>query len=141
MSQAKAILNDYRQSPRKVRLIADLVRGKKVEEALSVLSFMPKRASLPIKKLIESAVANAKNLEIPTDNLIIKGITVDGGKILYRRLPMSRGRAFTMRKRTSHVNIVLDEGVESKKKIKKEKIVEDKKEIKTAKPKKAVINK
>lgn len=119
MAEAKATLSDYRQSPRKVRVVADMVRGKKVEDALITLSFVPKRAALPLQKLLASALANAKNLEIPLDNLVVKEISVDGGKILYRRLPMSRGRAFVLRKRTSHVNVVLEEG--APKKVKKAK--------------------
>jgi len=109
MKQAKATLSDYRQSPRKVRGVANLVRGRKVEDALITLSFVPKRSAGPIQKLLASAVANAKNLSLPLENLIVKKISVDGGKILYRSLPMSRGRAFRMRKRTSHINIVLGE--------------------------------
>jgi large subunit ribosomal protein L22 len=109
MAEAKATLSDYRQSPRKVRIVADMVRGKRVEDAIITLSFIPKRSAGPIQKLLQSAVANAKNLSIPLENLVVKEIAVDGGKILYRRLPMSRGRAFVLRKRTSHVNIVLAE--------------------------------
>ena len=119
MNEAKATLSDYRQSPRKVRVVADMVRGKKVEEALITLSFVSKRSALPLQKLIASALANAKNLEIPLEDLVIKEISVNGGKILYRRLPMSRGRAFILRKRTSHVDVVLGEGKPSVKKLKK----------------------
>ncbi len=119
MNEAKATLSDYRQSPRKVRVVADMVRGKKVEEALITLSFVSKRSALPLQKLIASALANAKNLEIPLEDLVIKEISVNGGKILYRRLPMSRGRAFILRKRTSHVDVVLAEGKPSIKKLKK----------------------
>ncbi|MDB5254437.1 MAG: ribosomal protein large subunit ribosomal protein [Parcubacteria group bacterium] len=121
MAEAKATLSNYRQSPRKVRIVADMVRGKKVEDAIITLSFVAKRSSEPLKKLLESAVANAKNLSIPLENLVVKEIAVDGGKILYRRLPMSRGRAFVMRKRTSHVNIVLAEVIPKVKKSKKTK--------------------
>src|SRR5689334_24364548 len=109
MSEAKATLSNYRQSPRKVRGVATLIRGKSIEEARDILSFVPKRAALPVQKLLASAVANAKNLSIPLENLFVKQVGVDGGKIMYRRLPMSRGRAFAIRKRTSHVNIVLGE--------------------------------
>lgn len=109
MAQAKATLSDYRQSPRKVRLVANMVRGKRVADALITLSFVPKRAAGPVQKLLASALGNAKNLSIPEENLVVKEISVDGGKILYRRLPMSRGRAFSIRKRTSHINIVLEE--------------------------------
>ncbi len=118
MAQAKATLSDYRQSPRKVRLVANMVRGKRVADALITLSFVPKRAAGPVQKLLASALGNAKNLSIPEENLVVKEISVDGGKILYRRLPMSRGRAFSIRKRTSHINIVLEEVVPKAKKSK-----------------------
>jgi len=118
MAEAKATLSDYRQSPRKVRGVANLVRGKKVEDAMTTLSFVPKRSAGPVQKLLASAIANAKNLSIPMENLIVKKISVDGGKILYRSLPMSRGRAFRIRKRTSHINIVLAEEIPKAKKLK-----------------------
>ena len=107
MNQATAHLKTYRQSPRKVRLIADAVRGKKVEDAITALSFIPKRSAEPVQKLIASALANAKVLSIPTENLIIKKITVDAGSILYRRRPRSHGMSNPIRKRTSHVSVVL----------------------------------
>ena len=103
MNEAKAQLNDYRQSPRKVRVVADAVRGKKVEDALNILTFIPKRAGLPLKKLIASAYANAGKAE----GLIIKKIEVNAGATLYRRRPRSRGMANPIRKRTSHVSVVL----------------------------------
>ncbi len=115
MAQVRAQLSNYRQSPRKVRVVADLLRGKKVEDALITLTFTTKRAAKPLEKLLSSAIANAKNLSIPTDNLIVKEISVDGGKILYRRRPRSHGMANPIRKRTSHVNIVLTEGPHKKK--------------------------
>lgn len=107
--EAKAEMNNYRQSPRKVRVVADTVRGKSVTEALTILSFVPKRAALPLQKLVASALANAKNLSIPTENLIVKEMMVDAGAILYRRQPRSRGMANPLRKRTSHVKVVLGE--------------------------------
>lgn len=119
MQEAKAEMNNYRQSPRKVRVVADTVRGKSVAEALTLLSFVPKRAALPLQKLVASALANAKNLSIPTENLIVKEMRVDGGSILYRRQPRSRGMANPLRKRTSHVKVVLAEG--KPKKVKKAK--------------------
>ncbi len=125
MAEAKATLSDYRQSPRKVRIVADMVRGKKVEDAIITLSFIPKRSALPLQKLLASAVANAKNLSIPMENLVVKEIRVDGGKILYRRLPMSRGRAFSIRKRTTHVNITLAEVAPKVKKSRANKIAKD----------------
>lgn len=110
MAEAKAQLTNYRQSPRKVRVVANLVRGKSVGEAFDLLTFVPKRAGLPLKKLLSSAVDNAKNLSL-NGNLIVKEIKVDSGKILYRRLPMAHGRAFPMRKRTSKVSITVSEVV------------------------------
>ena len=105
--EARAHLNSYRQSPRKVRLVADALRGKKVQDAITVLSFMPKRSALPIQKLLSSALANAKVLEMSTDNLVVKEIRVDAGTTLYRRRPRSRGQANPIRKRTSHVSVTL----------------------------------
>lgn len=108
---ATAILNNYRQSPRKVRLVADLVRGKSVESALSALSFLTKRAAAPIKKLIESAAANAKNDgKADVSKLLIKEIRVDGGVTMKRIMPRARGSAYPIKKRTSKVVVVLVEG-------------------------------
>jgi large subunit ribosomal protein L22 len=121
MQKVTAELKTYRQSPRKVRLVADTVRGKRVEEALTILSFMPKRAALPLQKLVASAMANAKNLSVATENLVVKEMMVDAGPILYRRQPRSRGMANPIRKRTSHVRVVLVEGAPKKvKRAKKE---------------------
>ncbi len=103
MTQVKATLSNYRQSPRRVRLVADAVRGKRVEEALNILTFIPKRAGLPLKKLIASAYANAGK----ADGLIVKEIKVDAGSTLHRRRPRSKGMANPIRKRTSHVSVVL----------------------------------
>lgn len=107
MSEARAELKNYRQSPRKVRLVADTVKGKRVSEALTLLSFVPKRAALPLQKLLASAVANAKNLSLAEENLIVKEMRVDAGPTLYRRQPRSRGMANPLRKRTSRVLVVL----------------------------------
>lgn len=122
MNEAKATLKNYRQSPRKVRVVADLVRGKRVDDALVTLMYTTKRATNPLSKLLSSAIANAKNLSIPTENLVVKEISVDGGAILYRRLPKSRGQATPIRKRTSHVTITLGEGKPKKVKVAKAKI-------------------
>jgi len=116
MVQAKAQLKTYRQSPRKVRLVAGLVRGKKVDQAITLLAFTAKRSSLPILKLISSALANAKSLSLPTENLVIKEIKVDEGTTLYRRRPRSRGMANPIRKRTSHISVILDEAIDKKQK-------------------------
>lgn len=107
MTEAKAQLNNYRQSPRKVRLVADTVRGKSIEEAIRTLSFIPKRSALPLQKLLASALANAKNLSLPTENLVIKEISVNAGATLYRRRPRSKGMANPIRKRTSRVSVTL----------------------------------
>ncbi len=107
MKTAQATLRNFRQAPRKMRMVANTVRGKKVAEALVNLDFVAKKASLPIKTLIMSALANAKSLEIPTENLIIKTIKVDSGAILYRRMPAARGTAHPIRKRTSQIFVEL----------------------------------
>ena len=108
MELATAKLNNYRQSPRKVRVVANLIRGKKVEDAIASLKFLDKRAAEPIMVLLKSAVANAKNLNMNESDLLIKELTVNGGKILYRRRPVSRGSAHTIHKRTSHISVVLE---------------------------------
>ncbi len=108
--QAKASLQYLRISPRKVRLVADLVRGKKVEEAQTILRFAIKRGSLPILKLLQSALASAKhNFQGEEQNLYISKITVNEGPRLKRVMAMSRGQAYPLFKRTSHILIVLDE--------------------------------
>ncbi len=117
MATAKATLSNFRQAPRKMRLVANAVRGKKVSEVLVNLDFVAKKASLPIKTLIMSALANAKAQDIPTENLIVKTIKVDGGKIMYRRMPAARGSAHPIRKRTSAIFVELGEA-DSKKKVK-----------------------
>lgn len=119
MQEAKAHLKNYRQSPRKVRLVAGAVRGKSIAEAIDILSFVPNRAALPLQKLLASALANAKSQNIATENLTIKSLMVDEGPTLYRRRPRSRGMANPIRKRTSHVTVVVTEGVPKKSKTKK----------------------
>ncbi len=114
-----AQLNDYRQSPRKVRLVAGLIRGKKAEEAIDILTFTIKRASDPIISLLRSAIANAKtNFSLKVEDLFVKSLTVDNGAILYRRMPRARGIAFPIRKRTSHISLVLGVKETEVKKIK-----------------------
>jgi large subunit ribosomal protein L22 len=102
----KAFLKNYRQSPRKVRLVADLVRGKEVDKALAMLTFVNKRAALPVEKLIRSAVANAKNTG-ETRPLIVKSIAVDKGTVMKRFMPRARGAAARINKRSSHITIEL----------------------------------
>ena len=104
-----ARLNDYRQSPRKVRLVANLVKGKKINEVRNTLAFLVKRASKPLADLIESAVANAShNFNISADQLYVKEFRVDEGVVLKRRMPRARGMGYPINKRTSHIFIQLD---------------------------------
>ena|SRR5690606_37757074 len=103
----KAILKNYRQSPRKVRLLADLVRGKKVTEALRHLSFVDKRASLPFTKVIESAVANAKQAGRDIESLKIAKVAVDKGTVSTRFMPRARGSASPINRRSSHITVEL----------------------------------
>lgn len=106
----KAKLSKYRQAPRKVRLLADLIRGKSAEEAKVLLGTVSKRAALPVQKLLASAVANAGDTRnISENNLFIKEIRVDAGPTIKRFMPRAFGRATPIRKRTSHISIVLDE--------------------------------
>jgi large subunit ribosomal protein L22 len=99
-----------RVSPQKARLLADLVRGKKVEEALNILAFTPKAFARTLIKLINSAVANAQqNKQLDVDALRVKRISVDGGPTMKRHIPRAMGRATMIRKRSSHVTVVLDE--------------------------------
>jgi|ADurb_Cas_03_Slu_FD_contig_41_2188358_length_952_multi_2_in_0_out_0_1 large subunit ribosomal protein L22 len=107
----KAFLKNYRQSPRKVRLVAELIKGKRVAEALLLLDTLPKRASLPLKKLVDSAVSNASsnNSLIDPKDLFVENITVNKGIVLKRIMPRARGSASRINKRTSHVFITLTE--------------------------------
>ncbi|MFA5933913.1 MAG: 50S ribosomal protein L22 [Candidatus Paceibacterota bacterium] len=150
----KAMLKNYRQSPRKVRLIAGLIKGKRIKDADIQLSFLIKRGALPIKKLLASAVANAvKNFGMNPDTLIVKEICVDKGVVLKRSMPRARGSASRINKRSSHVTITLGEFGETKKaqakavkaekvEVKKEKVEKkDSKPIKKAPAKKAAAKK
>jgi len=106
----KASLRYMRVSPRKARLVADLVKGKDLDEALQIMRFTRRKAAGPIYKLLKSAEANADNMgTVDIDNLYVKAITVDPGPTLKRIMPRAMGRATLIRKRTSHVTVVLDE--------------------------------
>ncbi len=105
MTDATAKLTNYRQAPRKVRLVADMLRGLSVDRALAQLSLLPKRASEPLTKLIRSAAANAK--DIPQKDLYISTIQVNGGIVFKRMMPRARGRGAQILKRTSHVTLAL----------------------------------
>ena len=108
--EAKASIKQIRISPQKARLIADLVRGKEVGPAINTLRFMPKKGARIIKKLLESAIANAsQNESIDVDTLYIKKITVDAGPTMKRIRPRAMGRASRILKRSSQINVVLAE--------------------------------
>jgi len=120
----RAYLKNYRQSPRKVRLLAGFIRGKDVDKALAEVSYLPKRAALPMKKLIESAAANAKeNFNMEQKDLMVKDVTVDQGFTLKRYMPRAFGRASSINKRTSNISITL-----SVKEPQKEQKTKDKKQ-------------
>ncbi len=133
-----ATLNDYRQSPRKVRLVTNLVKGKKVEDAKNSLTFLIKRASKPLLALLDSAVANAEhNFNIKSENLFVKNFRVDEGVVLKRRRPRARGMAYPINKRTSHVFVELD--TLDNMPMKKSKMVKQEvAHVKEIKPKKAI---
>jgi len=106
----KAFLKNYRQSPRKVRLVADLIRGMDVVRARFTLKNLNKRSARPIDKLLSSAVANARvNNQKEEETLFVKSITVDEGVTLHRWMPRAFGRATPIRKRSSHITILLEE--------------------------------
>lgn len=104
-----AKLRYLRIAPRKVRLVADLIRGKSVKEAETILRFQVKRPAQPMMKLLQSAKANAKQQELDERQLYISKVTVDEGPKLKRYRPRARGRAYKIQKKTSHITLVLDE--------------------------------
>lgn len=105
----KAVLKNYRQSPRKVRLLADLVRGKKVEKALAVLAFTNKRASEPFAKVLRSALANAVAAGKDAGTLVVSRVAVDKGVVQKRFMPRARGSASPINRRSSHIVVELGE--------------------------------
>jgi len=110
MAASTAKLSNLRVGPRKVRLVADLIRGKNVDDALSILQFSTKRCARPLAKLVQSAIANADNKGgVNIDKLFIQAITVDGGKVVKRWRPRAMGRATPLLKRTSHISVTLEQ--------------------------------
>lgn len=103
----KASLTNFKQSPRKVRLVADMIRGKRVTVARDSLIFLAKKSSPEIQKLLNSAIANAQSQGMHIDDLIVKTISVDKGAVIRRFKPMARGRAAGIRRTMSHVNLEL----------------------------------
>ena len=126
-----AKLNYLRIAPRKVRLVADLIRGKSVEEAQTILNFVRKRATKPLLKLLKQALANAgHNFQLAKDTLYISEIRVDEGPKLKRWRPRARGQASEIQKKTSHVTLVLDEIEKKPKRMEKIKKVRKAEKIK-----------
>jgi large subunit ribosomal protein L22 len=112
--EIKAKAKYVRTSPKKVRLLAGLVRGLSVKTAIDQLDFSGKKAALPVSKLIKSAIANAEhNFEMDKGNLFIKEIKVDEAPMLHRWTPKAHGRAGAIRKRNSHISVTLGELKES----------------------------
>ena len=109
-NEARAIAKYIRISPRKVREVVDLIRGKDVREALAILKYTPRRASVPVAKVVQSAAANAEhNYEMNKDSLYVAECYVDQGPTIKRFQPRAMGRADLLRKRTSHITVVLKE--------------------------------
>ena len=133
----KAFLKNYRQSPRKVRLVADLIKNKRIVDAFTELRSLAKRAAEPIEKLLASAVSNAKQAGISDKDLYVLNVTVNEGIVMKRSMPRARGSASRINKRTSHVVLTLiEKKVEQKAKPTKkvEKVAEVKKVEKKSKP-------
>jgi large subunit ribosomal protein L22 len=108
--ETRAVARFVRVSPRKVRLVMDEVRGKKVEDALNMLTFAPQKGARLLRKLIQSAVSNAQhNSNLDPDSLVVKTVFADEGPVLKRFIPRAQGRATPIRKRTSHLTVILDE--------------------------------
>lgn len=110
--EAVARLRNYPTSPRKMRLLADMIRGVEVENALNILKFSTKHTSVAMEKLLVSAVANWKvkneGVDVAEANLYVKTIFVDGGRMLKRMRPAPQGRAYRVRKRSNHITLIVD---------------------------------
>src|SRR4029077_186815 len=108
--EAVAKLRNYPTSPRKMRLLADLIRGHKVERALAILEHNPKHPAVPLRKLVLSAINNWKQKNDGGDEgeMIVKTIFVDGGRTLKRMRPAPQGRGYRVRKRSNHVTVIVD---------------------------------
>lgn len=105
-----AKLRNFRMSPQKIRELADIVRGKKAGDAKNILEFTPRKSAMALKKLLDSAIANAENnFNMDPDNLFIKTIMVDEGQVMKRFVPRAQGRAAKILKRSSHITIELAE--------------------------------
>ena len=106
---ARAVLRSFRESPRRVRMVADMIRGKRVEDALSILRFQQRKAAKMLTKVLNSAIANAtENDKADADQLVVSRVNIDGGTVQKRFMPRSMGRANRLNRRTSHVTVVVD---------------------------------
>lgn len=119
----KAKLSNYKQAPRKTRLVTELVKGRPVTDALTALKFLDKRAATPIAKLIASAVANAEKQGEDVRELFVKNITVDKGLVAMRSMPRAFGRSAPIRHRMSHVSVILGKKVAKAVTPRKKKVV------------------
>jgi large subunit ribosomal protein L22 len=119
--EAIAKLNNYPTSPRKMRLLVDLIRGMKVEKALAVLEHNPKHPAVPLRKLVLSAISNwkQKNEGADESTLIVKTIFVDGARVIKRMRPAPQGRGYRVRKRSNHVTVIVDASNATSKKASK----------------------
>jgi large subunit ribosomal protein L22 len=114
--EVKSVAKYVRIAPRKVRIVADLIRGKSVADALAILKFTPKRGAFLLNKVLRSAIANAENnFDMDSDNLIVSKCFVDEGPTLKRIHPRSRGQAFSIFKRTSHITVIVSNKEETEK--------------------------
>lgn len=137
MTKVTAQLNNIRISPRKVRLVADRVRGVDVNEAIGILKYDMRKTAQPMEKLLKSAVANAENnFKLKSEDLVVSDITVGEGPTLKRWMPRAYGRASKILKRTSRISVVLTE-----KKDVKDEVINNAKEDKSASKKKAEADK
>ncbi len=129
--EAVAKLRNYPTSPRKMRLLADLIRGKRIDNVLAELEFNPKHPAVPLRKLVLSAINNWKQKNEGGDEtqLVVKTIFVDGARTLKRMRPAPQGRGYRVRKRSNHVTVIVDtkaekiEKVAKAAKVKEEKVV------------------
>ncbi len=141
--EAVAKLNNYPTSPRKMRLLADLIRGMKVEKALAVLEFNTKHPAVPLRKLVLSAISNwkQKNEGADEESLIVKTIMVDGARVIKRMRPAPQGRGYRVRKRSNHVTVIVDDASAASKKNTPKPAAEAIATDEAAAPKKAVAKK
>lgn len=118
--EAVAKLNNYPTSPRKMRLLADLIRGMQVEKALAILEHNPKHPAVPLRKLVISAISNwkAKNEGADENALVVKTIFVDGARVIKRMRPAPQGRGYRVRKRSNHVTVIVDAAAVTEKAVK-----------------------